>query len=119
MISKSKRVHLPRTQPSSPGVPLLPSDYKKRTKKRLKAIISTGKNKAVVIRRAHILLKSDEGKTDVEISSMLYVSEQTIRRARLRYVTDSPQAALDDNKPHPEPSPKLDAQQETHLVAIA
>ncbi len=32
-------------------------------KKKLKAIISTGKNKAVVIRRAHILLKSDEGKT--------------------------------------------------------
>lgn len=86
-------------------------------KKKLKAIISTGKNKAVVIRRAHILLKSDEGKTDAEISAMLYVSEQTIRRTRLRYVTDGLSAALED-KPHPKPAPKLDVEQEAHLVAI-
>ena len=62
-------------------VTLLPNE-----KKKLKAIVSSGQNKAVVIRRAHILLKTDEGKTDAEISAMLYVSEQTIRRTRLRYV---------------------------------
>jgi len=51
------------------AVVLLPHE-----KKKLKAIISTGKNKATIIRRAHILLKSDEGKKDAEIAEMLYVS---------------------------------------------
>ncbi len=88
-----------------------------KEKKKLKAIVSTGQNKAVVIRRAHILLKSSEGKTDAEISALLYVSEQTIRRTRLRYVREGLQAALED-KPHPKPTPKLDEQQEAHLVAI-
>ena len=71
-----------------------------------------------MIRRAHILLKADEGKTDAEISEMLYVSEQTIRRTRLRYVTEGLQVALED-QPHPKPAPKLNEQQEAHLVAVA
>ncbi len=86
-------------------------------KKKLKAIVSSGQNKAVVIRRAHILLKADEGKTDVEISAMLYVSEQTIRRTRLRYATEGLQVALED-KPHPKPASKLNEEQEAHLVAV-
>ena len=88
-----------------------------KEKKKLKAIVSTGQNKAAVVRRAHILLKSFEGKTDAEISALLYVSEQTIRRTRLRYVTEGLETALED-KPHPTPTPKLDEQQEAHLVAI-
>ena len=86
-------------------------------KKKLKAIVSTGQNKAAVIRRAHILLKVDEGKTDAEISEILYVSEQTIRRTRLRYETEDLQVALED-KPHPKPAPKLTEQEEAHLVAV-
>lgn len=93
-------------------VTLLPNE-----KKKLKAIVSSGQNKAAVIRRAHILLKTDEGKTDAEISAMLYVSEQTIRRTRLRYVTEGLQVALED-KPHPQPAPKLNEEQEAHLVAV-
>lgn len=93
-------------------VTLLPNE-----KKKLKAIVSSGQNKAAVIRRAHILLKTDEGKIDAEISAMLYVSEQTIRRTRLRYVTEGLQVALED-KPHPKPAPKLNEEQEAHLVAI-
>ena len=94
-------------------VALLPHE-----KKKLKAIVSTGQNKATVIRRAHILLKVDEGKTDGEIGQMLYVSEQTIRRTRLRYEKEGLQAALED-MPHPKPEPKLDEQKEAHLVAVA
>lgn len=93
-------------------VTLLPKE-----KKKLKAIVSSGQNKAAVIRRAHILLKTDEGKTDAEISDILYVSEQTIRRTRLRYVTEGLQVALED-KPHPKPEPKLNEEQEAHLVAV-
>jgi transposase len=93
-------------------VNLLPNE-----KKKLKAIVSSGQNKAAVIRRAHILLKTDEGKTDAEISDILYVSEQTIRRTRLRYVTEGLQVALED-RPHPKPEPKLNEEQEAHLVAV-
>jgi transposase len=93
-------------------VTLLPNE-----KKKLKAIVSSGQNKAAVIRRAHILLKTDEGKTDAEISDILYVSEQTIRRTRLRYVTEGLQVALED-RPHPKPEPKLNEEQEAHLVAV-
>ena len=87
-------------------------------RKTLHNLISKGRNKAAVIRRAHILLKVDEGKTDAEIKDMLYVSEQTIRRTRLRYAQDGLQTALED-QPHPAPAPKLDESQEARLVATA
>jgi transposase len=87
-------------------------------RKKLLAIISKGRNKAVVIQRAHILLKVDEGKTDAEIGEMLYVSEQTIRRVRLRFVTDGLQAALED-KPHPAIGSEVDEKQEARVIALA
>lgn len=71
-------------------------------RRKLIAIVSKGQNKAVVIQRAHILLKVDEGKTDAEISQMLYVSEQTIRRIRLRFAEEGLQVALEDNHMRPQ-----------------
>jgi transposase len=84
----------------------------------LLALISTGRHKASVIRRAHILLKTDEGKTDAEISEALYISEQTVRRIRLRYVEEGLESALQD-KPHPERGLKLDEEKEAYLIALA
>ena len=89
-----------------------------RERKKLLAILSKGRNKAVVIQRAHILLKVDEGKTDTEISQMLYVSEQTIRRTRLRFRQEGLQAALED-KPHPATGSALDEKQEARIMALA
>jgi transposase len=86
-------------------------------RKKFLCIVSKGQNKAAVIRRAHILLKVDEGKTDTEISQMFYISEQTIRRTRLRYAQEGLKAALED-KPHPKPEPKLSEKQEARLVAM-
>lgn len=60
----------------------------------------------------------DEGKTDAEISQLLYVSEQTIRRARLRFAQDGLQAALED-KPHPASGSELDEKQEARVIALA
>ena len=62
-------------------------------RRKLIAIVSKGQNKAVVIQRAHILLKVAEGKTDTEISKLLYVSERTIRRIRVRYTEEGLQTA--------------------------
>ena len=91
---------------------------KEAERKKLLAIISKGRNKAVVIQRAHILLKVDEVKTDAEISQMLYVSEQTIRRTRLRFAQEGLQAALED-KPHPTSGSELGEKQEAHIIALA
>ncbi len=87
-------------------------------RKKLLAIISKGRNKAVVIQRAHILLKVDEGRTDAEISQLLYVSEQTIRRIRLRFGLEGLQAALED-KPHAPTGTKLEEKDEAYLIALA
>jgi len=88
-------------------------------RKKLLAIVSKGRNKAVVIQRAHILLKADEGKTDTEIKDMLYVSEQTIRRTRLRYVQEGLQVALEDQPHAPQTTTALDEKQEAYLIALA
>ena len=87
-------------------------------RKKLLAILCKGRNKAVVIQRAHILLKVDEGKPDSDISQMLYISEQTIRRTRLRFEQEGMQAALED-KPHPATGSELDEKQEAHIIALA
>jgi transposase len=87
-------------------------------RRKLIAIVSKGQNKAVVIQRAHILLKVNEGKTDTEISELLYVSEQTIRRVRLRFAKDGLQAALED-KPHAPTGKKIGEEQEARLIALA
>jgi transposase len=91
---------------------------KEEERRKLIGIVSKGRNKAVVIQRAHILLKVDEGKTDVEISQMLYVSEQTIRRTRQRFAQEGLQAALED-KPHPATGSELDEKQEARIIALA
>jgi transposase len=91
---------------------------KEEERRKLIGIVSKGRNKAVVIQRAHILLKVDEGKTDAEISQMLYVSEQTIRRARQRFAQEGLQAALED-KPHPATGSELDEKQEARIIALA
>ncbi len=88
-----------------------------KERRRCLAIVSKGRNKASVIRRAHILLKSDEGKTDPEISDLLYISDETVRRIRVRFGADGLEAALED-KPHPSPDPKLNDDQEAYLIAL-
>ena len=58
-------------------VTLTPDD-----EKTCRAIISHGQNKADVIGRAYTLLKSYDGKTDVEIAADLYIDDETVRRTR-------------------------------------
>lgn len=89
-----------------------------KERKRLLSIVNKGRNKAAVIRRAHILLKSDEGKADKTISALLYISEHTVRNTRLRFVEDGLAASLED-RAHPKPAPKLDEHQTAYLVAVA
>ena len=81
-------------------------------------MVRVGRNKAKVIRRAHILLKSDEGKTDKEIAELLYVSEETVHRTRQRFWYEGMEKAL-HGQPYPPPEPKLTDKQEAYQVALA
>lgn len=84
--------------------------------KTCRAIISRGQNKADVIRRAYILLKSHDGKTDVEIAADLYIDDETVRRTRIRYVEAGLKAAL-ETATAPGNEPLLNEQQLAYLTA--
>lgn len=89
-----------------------------KERRKLVAIVTKGRNKASFIQRAHILLKSADGKTDAEISQWLYISESTVRRTRLRFGEAGIEAALADEAAA-EREPLLNEKQEGHLVALA
>jgi len=93
-------------------------DLTPKQRKHLEKIVCVGSNKAKVITRAHILLKSDEGKTDKEIAALLYIGEETVRRTRQRFWYDGMEMALNGN-PYPPSEPKLTDEQEAYLVALA
>jgi transposase len=81
----------------------------------LQEIISKGKHKARVIRRAQTLLWSDGGKTDGEIAALHGVTPLTVAETRRRWVEER---SLED-KPRPGGKSKLDGKQEAFLVALA
>ena len=93
-------------------------DLTPKQRKYLRKIVRVGTNKAKVISRAHILLKSNEGKTDKEIADLLYIDEETVRCTRQRFWNEGMEMALNGN-PYPPPEPKLTDEQEAYLIALA
>ena len=92
---------------------LQPSEREKLSK-----LVRNGKIEAAIVKRAYMLLHSDAGMSDVAIAAFLLCSEDTVRRARVRYLTEGLNAALED-QPHPGQAPLLNAQQEAYLIALA
>jgi transposase len=70
------------------------------------------------VRRAHILLLANEGKTDRQISAALHTGTATVERVRKRFVEEGYAAALSE-RPRPGGQRKLDGKQEAFLVALA
>jgi len=89
-----------------------------KERRKLIAIVGKGQNKALVIRRAHMLLKSDEGRTDEQIAELLYCDSDTVRNVRMRFWEDGLEAVLED-KPHPAGSGGLEPRQAAYLIALA
>lgn len=87
-------------------------------REKLSKLVCNGKVQADVVKRAYMLLHSDAGTSDVAIAAFLLCSEDTVRRARVRYLTEGLNAALED-KPHPGQASLLNAQQEAYLIALA
>ena len=80
----------------------------------LEAIVSKGRHKARLIRRAHTLLWSDAGKPDSEIAELHGVTPLTVAQTRQRWVQEK---SLED-KQRPGRSKRLDGKQEASLVLI-
>lgn len=84
----------------------------------LRALTKKGKAGARVIKRAHALLESDTGLTDVQIGAKHDMHADTVRRARQRYCDGGVDTALYD-KPRPGKPKALSDKAEAYLVATA
>jgi transposase len=81
-------------------------------------LIGRGNPPARKIRRAHILLLADTGKTDEEIAEALHTSIPTVQRTRQRFVEGNLDHALNED-PRPGASKKLDERGEALLEMLA
>src|SRR5258708_36887991 len=81
----------------------------------LESIVTKGKAGARIIRRAHSLLLSDEGRSDREIANILHVDELTVVHTRQRWAEGH---ELRD-KPRRSRGRRLDGKQEAMLDALA
>lgn len=81
----------------------------------LEKLVRKGHHSARIIRRAQVLLWSDQGKTDLEIARLAKVTPLTVAETRRRWVTEQRLA----DSPRPGGQKKLDGKQEAFLVALA
>lgn len=81
----------------------------------LEKLVRTGRQSARIIRRAQMLLWSDQGKTDLEIADLVKVTPLTVAETRRRWVTKHTLA----DHPRPGGRKRLDGKQEAFLVALA
>jgi len=81
-------------------------------------ITRKGKSSARRVKRAHILLLANKGKTDGEIAEALSVGSATVGRTRKKFVEGGLEYALSE-RPRPGAQPKLDGRQVALLTAIA
>ena len=77
-----------------------------------------GSVKARQFKRAMILLKADEGLTDVQIMVAINVSRPCVERIRKRFVEGGLERALNED-PRPGQRRKLDGRGEAQLIATA
>lgn len=81
-------------------------------------LTSQGKQSVRKVKRAHILLLADKGKTDGQIAEALHTSQSTVQRTRQRFVEGDLDRALNDD-PRPGASKKLDEKGEALLETLA
>ena len=87
------------------------------------AVLDRGTAAALTHRHARILLEADAAvrrrvRTDVQVANRCGVSARTVARVRERFATDGFAVAL-HGRPHRGATPKLSAEQEARLIALA
>ena len=93
-------------------------DLSEAERNELVALTSKGTVRARKMKRAQILLKADQGATDVEIMAALGVSRPCVERVRQRFVAGGLARALNED-PRPGQKLKLDGNQTARLIAEA
>jgi hypothetical protein len=83
----------------------------------LQRMVSSGHGTARAIRRAQILLKSDEGWSDPRIAEAFGVVRATVLKVRRQYVAEGVARTL-ARKPGYRPQRVLDGESEAHLIAL-
>lgn len=83
----------------------------------LRLMVTKGEEKARVIRRAHTLLLSEQGKTDEDIARILHITVQTVYQTRRKFAQRGIEETLFD-KPRPGAKKKLDSKKEAHVIAL-
>jgi transposase len=87
-------------------------------RQQLQQLAESGTRPVRVVRRALVLLKSDQGYTDEEIVEHVGCSERTIRRIRKHFATEGLQRALFDAPRSGAPA-TFTARQRQQVVALA
>lgn len=87
----------------------------------LEKLTSSGTCSARQMKRAHILLKSDQGIAwpYEQIAEAFDVSDVTIAKVRKAFVEQGMEVALQRKKPEREYEHSLDGEGEAHLIALA
>lgn len=81
-------------------------------------LTTTGGHSALKMLHARILLKTDEGLVDDQISEHLNINIRTVERVRKRCALEGVSAAL-SRKKRPQRVPKFDGEAEARLVQLA
>lgn len=87
------------------------------------AVLDRGTAAALTHRHARILLEADAAvrrrvRSDAQVASLCGVSARTVARVRERFASDGFAVAL-HGRPHRGAAPKLSAEQEARLIALA
>ena len=90
----------------------------KEERDHLVTLLMGGTQKVREVKRAQILLKADDGWTDVQIADALTVGRATVERIRKRYAEQGLAAALHDKKRNRVYERKMDGEVEAHLIAL-
>ncbi len=89
----------------------------------LRRIVGTGRHSAALLRRAHILLKTDaDGPhtwSDERIAEALETTRMTVSRVRQQFVAEGLDATMHRKRPTGRQYRKLDGRQEAQLIALA
>lgn len=89
-----------------------------RDRKQLQTMTRKGTHSARTLNRARILLLSDQGESDVEITNTLRVGRMTVYRIKKRYAREGLHAALQE-RPRPGQPRKYSEQDKANIIALA
>ena len=92
-------------------------DLNDQEREHLLEVTRHGKSSARKIKRAHMLLKADQGLSDEQIAQAVDTSRATVLRTRKRFVEEGLEAL--NERPRSGQPNKLDGKQQAHIIAVA